>query len=114
MVLDISKFPKNGDGSKSQCKKCCVERVRIKQKEFTEWSNSLKKACFICGYNKTKIAIDWHHINETEKEFEISRMISSNFPSEKNKLKVLREMEKCVCLCANCHREVHAGIMSIE
>jgi hypothetical protein len=27
--------------------------------------------------------------------------------------KVRKEIEKCVLLCSNCHRKVHAGILNI-
>ncbi len=109
--LDENDFPKNGNGSRNQCKKCCVDRVRLKQLEFTKWSNDLKTECIVCKYNRSKVGIDWHHLDENEKDFEISRFVSSNYPSDKNKEKVLIEMSKCVCLCSNCHREFHAGLI---
>ena len=28
--------------------------------------------------------------------------------------KLLAEIKKCVCLCSNCHRKVHAGIINLE
>ena len=27
---------------------------------------------------------------------------------------LLKEIEKCVCVCANCHRKIHAGIINLE
>jgi predicted HNH restriction endonuclease len=26
----------------------------------------------------------------------------------------MKEIEKCVCVCANCHRKIHAGIINLE
>ena len=58
--------------------------------------------CEFCGYNKCVEALEFHHIDETTKEFQISGSTKS---LEKQK----KEADKCYMLCANCHREVHAG-----
>ena len=58
--------------------------------------------CEFCGYNKCVEALEFHHIDETTKEFAISGSTKS---LEKQK----KEADKCYMLCANCHREVHAG-----
>ena len=63
--------------------------------------------CSNCGYSKCLEALDFHHTEPSEKEFTISS-------SSKKSWQVIKvELDKCVCLCANCHREVHAGITQI-
>lgn len=58
--------------------------------------------CQICGYDKCPAALDFHHVDGREKDFEISgRMAWSKALEE--------ELAKCTLLCSNCHREVHAG-----
>lgn len=61
-------------------------------------------SCELCGYEKCIDALDLHHKDATTKDFGIS---SSGLTRswEKNKA----EADKCVLLCANCHREIHAG-----
>jgi hypothetical protein len=56
--------------------------------------------CKKCGYNKCMAALDFHHIREKEDK------MSSLFKNQSKK-KALKEIEKCILLCANCHREVH-------
>lgn len=104
--LEDDKFPKNGNALRNICKECQTRRVRIRQIEFVNWVNELKAHCSICGYNKCKEALEWHHTGNN-KDFNISRFVNSNFPSEENKQKVLNELSKCICVCANCHREIH-------
>lgn len=58
--------------------------------------------CALCGYNKNIQALEMHHINPDEKEFTFSKTQEYHNWEELSK-----EMQKCVLLCANCHREVH-------
>jgi hypothetical protein len=44
---------------------------------------------------------DYHHINPLEKEFEMSKMKSRSWDIVK------KELDKCMLLCANCHRSKH-------
>lgn len=44
--------------------------------------------------------VKFNHANPSEKEGSVSHMIQAP-----NKLK--SELEKCIVLCANCHRDVH-------
>lgn len=61
--------------------------------------------CAICGYNKCQSALEFHHIDKDQKEFNISS--PHNFSLEK----CLKELKKCILVCSNCHREIHAGLL---
>jgi hypothetical protein len=60
--------------------------------------------CCICGYNKCIEALDFHHLNKAEKEESPSKIIL-RWSFEKAKI----ELDKCILVCANCHREIHAA-----
>ena len=62
--------------------------------------------CNMCGYNKCFEALDFHHINPKEKEFDIAKLIHSN----KNWDYINKELSKCILICSNCHREIHAEL----
>jgi len=67
-----------------------------------EYIRELKsKGCSLCGYKKCLDALDFHHVNGAEKSAEIGRI--KHIPG------IIRELEKCILVCANCHREIHAG-----
>jgi predicted HNH restriction endonuclease len=59
--------------------------------------------CAICGYTYCTAALDAHHIDPLEKDFNISSRMTSWKA-------IVRELDKCILLCANCHREVHDGL----
>jgi 5-methylcytosine-specific restriction endonuclease McrA len=61
--------------------------------------------CQICSYDRCAEALEFHHLNSSRKDFGIS---SKGYTRSWNK--VLEELEKCILLCANCHREIHAGL----
>ena len=64
--------------------------------------------CHLCGYNRSISALDIHHLNASKKSFGISQSGCT-----RSWERVKREIEKCVLICANCHREVHAGITQL-
>lgn len=64
--------------------------------------------CVLCGYNRCIKSFDFHHLDPKEKDF----TIGSNSSISWDKLKI--ELDKCVLLCANCHREVHAGYTKLN
>ncbi len=67
--------------------------------------------CQICGYTKCIGALELHHINSKDKSFGVGDKGYTRAWSI-----VQKELDKCVLLCANCHREVESGItqLSIE
>ena len=64
--------------------------------------------CQICGYNRHQGALELHHLNSKTKEFGIS-----DKGYTRSWEKVRAELDKCVLVCANCHRELEAGITQL-
>lgn len=62
----------------------------------------LKLGCQRCGYNKCARALQFHHPND-DKEHDVARMVAKG----KNMELIKAEIKKCVCVCANCHMEIH-------
>jgi len=104
--LPENRFGKNGNGSRSICKDCQCERIKQGQKETINYIQSLKTKCGKCGYNKCIEALEFHHKNPNEKDNTISRLSRRVF-SPATKLLIDAEVQKCIILCANCHREEH-------
>jgi predicted HNH restriction endonuclease len=65
--------------------------------------------CSICGYRKCSAALEFHHQDPQKKDFGIS-MNGLTRSWEK----VKQEIEKCALVCANCHREIHAGVTQLS
>lgn len=59
----------------------------------------LSKGCLHCGYKSHAVALDFDHLNPSEKRFNISQYFV--FASTKD---LMKEIAKCQVLCANCHR----------
>lgn len=63
------------------------------------------KCCF-CGYDRCLDALDFHHFDEKTKKFGLSQ---NGMTRSWEKTKA--ELKKCILVCANCHREIHAGLL---
>jgi hypothetical protein len=127
-----TEFPFNGGRLRSQCKACVAEKSRqwrienpthatkymreywkknraqlkermdAKRKEIAEWKRA--RGCTVCGETEPWV-LDMHHLDPSEKEAN---------PAASATLKTfLKEADKCVLLCSNCHRKVHAGVLKI-
>lgn len=70
---------------------------------------SMGGKCQICDYDKFSAALELHHIDPKEKEFGFGGIRAN--PQSFEKMKA--ELRKCVLLCSNCHKEVHANIAVI-
>lgn len=65
--------------------------------------------CCFCGYSKCQNALEFHHINPQEKEFGIA---AKGYTRSWEKVK--EELEKCLLVCVNCHREAEAGLIKFD
>lgn len=104
----VTDFYRRKNGGFYSCCKICQNRKSDKQKETKLKCVDYKGGkCQRCGYNRCIQALDFHHVSD-DKKFGISTARNRRFED----LKV--ELDKCVLVCAICHRELHAGLWSLE
>lgn len=85
-----------------RCKKCRNAAVLKRRRKVKQLLVEYKGGkCERCGYSKCVAALDFHHTED--KEFGIAH---KGHTIALARLK--KEADKCVLLCANCHREEHA------
>jgi hypothetical protein len=65
--------------------------------------------CNSCGRDGPAALFEFQHRNASEKDFGLSE---SGIPHRWDK--TVAGLDKCVMLCANCHREVHAGVRELD
>ena len=68
-----------------------------------------EKYCEKCGYKEHPEILCFHHLGKEPKKFEIN---SSSIRATKT---ILKEIDKCILLCPNCHQWLHLNsCVSIE
>jgi hypothetical protein len=114
-----SEFPmKDAKRRKGKCRKCCNRRQQQSRnargyRRLQAYKNREKAHAYLGGKcanpncpvhgDLPSCAMDFHHI--VEKENNISDLWYKSWA----KIKI--ELDKCVLLCAVCHRLVHAGLI---
>lgn len=98
----IRKKDENGNPKtySSECKQCHCDREKGRYQLKKEFINSFKDKCEKCGDTRTWV-LDFHHKNPSEKDFTVAQL------KKTNKDVIKQEIDKCIVLCANCHREFH-------
>jgi hypothetical protein len=102
--IEQKKFEEKEKGRKNVI---AVKKRRDKLKELAiEYKNG---KCEKCGYNKCSKALEFHHVDPTKKEFGIG-----NKGYTRSWEKIKQELDKCIMVCANCHREIHNELSKIS
>lgn len=75
------------------------------------WYSALKRnsPCIICS-ECDPCAIELHHKHPLEKTNTVVNLVKKNRPFQD----VLKETNKCLPLCSNCHKKVHWGSINIR
>lgn len=91
------------NNSSTYCIECTnkktIERLRILKSKMVEYKGG---SCSRCGYNKYQGALEFHHLDPSQKDFNPSKLKKNKFDD-----KIKLELDKCILVCANCHREIH-------
>ena len=123
---DYSKNKLKSDGLQTYCKICSRElnvkhyhsspERRLKLRAASEATKLANRSflhrykrycgCVVCN-EKEPVALDLHHLDPSEKDGDPSNMVLLSRETLK------KEVRKCIVLCANCHRKVHAGILIV-
>lgn len=84
------------------CKECVVVSNKERQRNTKRLAVNYKGGeCVKCGYNKCIGALEFHHLDPTTKD--------KDYFNSRGGLTVdlKKELDKCILICANCHREEH-------
>ena len=87
-----------------RCKRCNSDAVSARRRKVKRTLvDEAGGRCSVCGYNRCVAALEFHHLDPSQKAFALSRQGVTRAIAEAR-----TEASKCVLLCANCHAEVEA------
>jgi hypothetical protein len=110
------------DGLQSYCKECnntkykewyrhnriarikyCTNFTKKNRKKIIEWYREIKRntPCKDCGKIYSPWVMEFDHLDSHKKDFNVSKLVAKNCCKDR----ILKEIEKCELVCANCHRE---------
>ena len=88
---------------KTTCRNCHGKHMEAERVDRRQQAIDYKGGkCQKCGYDNYRGALEFHHMDPSQKDptglkaFSLKRLFA--------------EVDKCMLLCANCHRETHAGL----
>src|SRR6056300_1374891 len=104
LVINLNITQNTYDRKDYECNVCkqtrTTDRARRNKLEAIKYKGG---SCVDCGGTFPPRVFDFHHVNPDDKEHKIASMLRSQ--SWEN---AKQELDKCVLLCANCHRIRHS------
>lgn len=122
---DETEFNRKGTGFQNKCRGCSkllakkhyaanknyyvAKNTRLKKQTHRMYKElKLKLKCVRCGMNEPS-CLDFHHRDAAKKDFNIAAAFGWGYGWKR----IQEEIDKCVTLCANCHRMLHAGVIEL-
>lgn len=81
-----------------------ADKRDARRSAIREYLSELKTECSLCGYSRCKAALDFHHVNAEDKTVTPSKMAVKGWSFSR----IDKELENCIVVCSNCHREIHS------
>ena len=101
-------YAKSSHNGQWKCMKCESEASVLKNQKYKLRALQYKGCkCEKCGYDRNIAALEFHHLDPAQKDFGISA-------THRCWEEVKTELDKCILVCANCHRELHNPQATIE
>ena len=127
-ITDFNKNKTKHDGYNNICRECSKARSKqyynmnpLQHRKAVAKRNAIQRTiirdyiieqktsgCILCD-ETDPCCIDFHHTDPTSKAFGIGSAGGRGIPIND----IQKEINKCVLLCANCHRKVHHGTLTI-
>jgi len=119
---DFYKHKRMKDGLSPRCKKCDDQGNRATRNKDLDkargyrnrWKRDLierinawkaSQGCECCGESES-CCLELHHTDPSQKENHPSLLRTSWD-------RFMTEAEKCVVVCSNCHKKIHAGVLTV-
>jgi hypothetical protein len=130
-LLSFDNFRQNNaeqDGLTWYCKDCLKTRSRRRYQEKhgakvqtlvrelkSKYVDAMGGQCIRCGYKEFLASLDFHHTENKENTIANLMGITAQCDLGIKHIAILeQELAKCVLLCSNCHRGIHAGEWSLD
>lgn len=118
-----NKRTSNKNGLQANCKECnklklkehyknnkpkYIDKNKVYKQTTKDFVNKYKteRGCVYCS-EKEAVCLDFHH-TEDDKETNVGTLVGQGHSVQK----VLLEINKCIVVCSNCHRKLHAGLLN--
>lgn len=108
LLLDQFYRRRNNKHASVYCRACTNTVTIARQQKLKRLAVAYKGGkCQNCGYDRYIGSLEFHHMDPEAKDFDVANCKLTSFN------RVRPELDKCVLLCANCHREEHARLKCI-
>jgi hypothetical protein len=124
---EFNKNSRKSDGLQTWCRECTkIEnnrnyltnekrraKIRERNKEESRSNRDFYRryrrfcGCKVCG-ERESVCLDLHHLDPTKKD------AAPNVFTTHSRKRLKAEIRKCVVLCSNCHRKVHAKLIELD
>ncbi len=122
LLRDFRKDSRRSDNRQSACKVCMRSlqrssymvrygpkvRTRNNQRALEMRARvaqyKAERGCSLCS-ERVLQCLDFHHLDPDEKDFQMSRVSTQSWE------RILKEINKCILVCKNCHTKIHSGLI---
>lgn len=102
-------FYKKGNRKSSYCTVCfnkyCMERWKDKKQKSILYKGN---CCLDCKQQFHYSVYEFHHLDPNSKDYNWSKLRMKSWSN------ICKELDKCVLLCANCHRSRHWNLGALS
>lgn len=123
-IAEFNKYSRSKDGYSYRCKSCerasnkkwCdanwskkMEQQRARQQQLLDQLRNYKSSHGCCCCEECEaVCLELHHLDPSVKEIHPADMVTDGWAWSR----MLEEIKKCVVVCSNCHKKIHAGLLT--